>query len=169
MRKFSTLALSLLLATSITSCAKSPISEHVNTQNDTANEVTVAQASAEQEQTKVMALNINLTNNADNDRQIIAAFTPNATITQLHGALKDGNETKLMQVKSVVLPKKVGDKTTTTAFHLVLVGLNKTFQPGESIPVIMIFGDGSWVQANFPIEAPKSTAGTTANSTGDKV
>jgi len=72
---------------------------------------------------------------ADQDSALVGAASPMAKSVEIHEMAMEGNVMKMRAVKRVALPvgKKVEFKPG--AYHIMLIGLSKPLQKGETVPI----------------------------------
>lgn len=87
---------------------------------------------------------IQLANKIDERIKLIAAYSPVAHQTQLQNGKK--NSSKMHQVREVIIPAKDSEEVRPGEFHVMLLGLKQTLHKGDTVPVILIFADGSSLQ-----------------------
>lgn len=91
-----------------------------------------------------------LKNNSPNNYELIAATSPAATKIQFQ-APANNNSTHLLILRDIALPKNSEKDLQLGGLHVILGGLKKSLVPGETIPLTLIFNDGSWVAINATV------------------
>ena len=89
-----------------------------------------------------------LVNHSNRAITVIAAFTPLAQETELHDFADINGQQVMQQVAKIVVKANSEDDLKPGGFHVMLMGLNKPLQNGMSVPITLIFSDGSDLQVN---------------------
>lgn len=84
-----------------------------------------------------------LKNNGINNYELVAATSPVATKIQLQETAKI--------LSHIDIPKNTEKDLQLGGLHVMLLGLKKSLTPGESVPLTLIFNDGSWVSVNATV------------------
>lgn len=92
----------------------------------------------------------NLSNKA---MSIVAAYSPLAEQVQLHQSLpnKQKNMLEMKEVSQIAISAKSHLTMKSEGFHVTLMGLHVALQEGDTVPIILIFNDGSWVKVNATV------------------
>ena len=84
-----------------------------------------------------------LHNGSGQDHALVAARTPAAQVVELHThRMKDGMMS-MRRIDQVDLP--AGEKVSLEpgGLHVMLIGLERKLEPGQEIPLTLVFEDGS--------------------------
>lgn len=92
-----------------------------------------------------------LVNHSNKAITVIAAFTPVAEETELHDFANVNGQQVMQQVAKIVVKADSEDDLKPGGFHVMLMGLNKPLQNGMSVPITLIFSDGSDLQVNATV------------------
>ncbi len=92
-----------------------------------------------------------LKNNGTNNYELVAATSPAATKIQLHEPEIKGTHASIKILRNIDLPKNTEKDLQLGSLHVMLLGLKKSLTPGESVPLTLIFNDGSWTTVNATV------------------
>lgn len=121
---------------------------------------------------KIKAVRINDTLTHDNSTELfmdlqntgmvphtlIAAYSPIAKQTQMHQTIEHGKQASMSKVNSIPVPPHKDEDLHFGGLHLMLMGLEKSIENHESIPITLIFDDGSWLTVDAQVfTAPPTT------------
>jgi len=83
--------------------------------------------------------------NQDRNYSIVAATSPVAKQIQLGKAIGHGAEMKIKAVKDIVVEADDTKTLKANGLHIALIGLKQQLHAGDTVPVTLIFADGSYI------------------------
>jgi copper(I)-binding protein len=84
-----------------------------------------------------------LQNKSTTKHAIVKAASPVSKIVELHTHLMEGGIMKMRQVKQIDVPAQGSTTLKPGGLHVMFLGLKSELKPGQSVPVTLIFEDGS--------------------------
>lgn len=102
-------------------------------------------------QSNSAAISMEVDNNSGAPQVIVAANSPAAQETQLHKTMMEHGEATMRQIKQIVVAPRADKELRANGFHVMLLGLRKTLNPGDKVPVTLIFSDGSSLNINVNV------------------
>lgn len=93
-----------------------------------------------------------LVNKGNQAHTLIAAVSDAAKQTQLHKYVRVNNKEVMHQVDSIVIKKKGEKNLKPGGFHIMLMELKDTAKFGSSIPITLVFKDGSTIRVNAVVD-----------------
>ncbi len=124
--------------------------------------VTISNAKvvAEAVNSNTTAIYMNLDNKGTQLHSIVAATSQVAKIVQLHETYTQTNGHSLMkQVPSISITPHSDRPLEDGTFHIMLIDTKHHLNVGQTVPVTMIFEDGSWISVNARVQqAPLSAS-----------
>ncbi len=103
---------------------------------------------------------MSLDNISNRPISLIAANSPVATQVQLRDSMHSRrSESNAMQqiVRQILIGPKSDENLQADGMHLMLLGLKQTLRTGDTIPVLLIFGDGSSMTVKATVATPPAT------------
>lgn len=103
--------------------------------------------------------------------RLVSASSPVAKSVEIHQMEMHGQTMKMREVDGIDLPAGQTVNLASGGFHIMLVGLNKQLNEGESVPLSLVVqrkGKNETVVVNAPVKAltfaaPKPAAGEHAH------
>jgi copper(I)-binding protein len=95
-----------------------------------------------------------LKNTGDVDRTLLKVDSPIARDVELHQHIDDRGVMKMRTVDAIKIKAKGEFALTPGAYHMMLIGLNRTLNEGERVPLTLRFDDGSSKKVEARIERP---------------
>lgn len=94
-----------------------------------------------------------LQNTGKFDHHLVAAFTPAAKQIQLHVTFMEKGQSefsmmRMRQVHDFVIKAGKSESFKPGAHHIMLMGLTQKLNLGDTVPVTLLFSDGSYEQVN---------------------
>lgn len=74
---------------------------------------------------------------------IVAASSPIASKTQLHTIIYRDNQASMQQVAYIPIPKQGETDLQLGGLHIMLFGLKRQLNTGQTVPITLVFNDGS--------------------------
>ena len=135
--------LSLNIATATPTAAPSHKPNWARTQADMAKELIEKQAIVVSplQQSASTEVYVDLIDHSKHMVEVIAATSPLADRVQLHKFV--GHHGKMVQVPYIKIHADAQDDLKPGGYHIMLIDLEQQLQPGQKIPVTLIFKDGS--------------------------
>ena len=94
---------------------------------------------------------MSLHNGDSRDHALVGAESPVAKVVELHThTMKDGMM-RMRPVDRVDLPAGKKVSLQPGGLHVMLIGLKQKLQPGEEIPITLVFEDGSKAMVSAPV------------------
>ncbi len=90
-------------------------------------------------------------NGGDKDVKLIKAESPAAKSVELHTVIEEGGMKKMRPVPSIAIRAKGEAVLKPGDYHVMLIGLNKPLQEGDSVPLTLRFDDGSSQSLQAPV------------------
>jgi len=84
-----------------------------------------------------------LDNKSNTPVALIAANSMTAHQTLLHKFVKRNGELTMKKVNKIVIRPHSDTELQPGGFHVMLLGLKQALQKGDSVPILLIFEDGS--------------------------
>jgi copper(I)-binding protein len=84
-----------------------------------------------------------LQNNSTTKHAIIKAESPVSNVVELHTHINEGGIMKMRQIKQIDVPAQGTTTLKPGGLHVMFLGLKSDLKPGQSVPVTLIFEDGS--------------------------
>jgi copper(I)-binding protein len=93
-------------------------------------------------------------NHSGKDRTIVSAKADVAGMVQLHETVADGSGATTMKEKKGGFPLSAGKSVTLQpgGDHVMLMGLKKKLQAGDTVTVTLTLDDGSAVKVQAPVK-----------------
>lgn len=97
---------------------------------------------------------MDLDNNGTQLHSVVAATSPFATIIQLHETYTQAHGHSFMkQVPSISITPHSDRPLKDGTFHIMLINTQHHLNAGQTVPVTMIFEDGSWISVDARVQA----------------
>lgn len=85
---------------------------------------------------------------------LMSVSTPVAKESEIHETIQQGPFTTMNEVKTVTIPAKESVGLKPGGLHVMLVGLEKPLEEGQTIPLTLTFEDGTKVKVDAKIKNP---------------
>jgi copper(I)-binding protein len=85
--------------------------------------------------------------------RLLSASSPAARTTELHAHIRDGDVMRMRPVAAIDLPPGQTVTLQPGGLHLMLIGLTRPLQPGQNVPVTLVFERAGTVQVELAIQA----------------
>ena len=92
-----------------------------------------------------------LKNNSEKDHALVNVTSPVADQVQIHVSIEEKGVAKMRRVSEVALGSHKQAALEPGGMHVMLLGLKKGIQLGETIPLTLAFEDGSSQIVDFPV------------------
>ncbi|MBI4742895.1 MAG: copper chaperone PCu(A)C [Betaproteobacteria bacterium] len=86
------------------------------------------------------------------DRKLVKADSPVAKTVELHNHINDNGVMRMRQVKEIEIKAKGQAELKTGSYHVMLIDLKQTLKEGDSVPITLIFDDGSRKKIDVPVK-----------------
>lgn len=90
--------------------------------------------------------------NMGNRVQLTGVTTNIAHEAQLHTLVEEQGLIKMRQVQNFTLPKNGVLTLSPSGDHIMLLGLHKTLNAGDEVPLKLFFSDGSSQEVTIPVK-----------------
>ncbi|MCP5150592.1 MAG: copper chaperone PCu(A)C [Ectothiorhodospiraceae bacterium] len=91
--------------------------------------------------------------------RLLAAAAPVSKRTELHTHVMEGGLAKMRQVDAVEIPAGGAVSFAPGGLHIMLIGLARPLDAGESIPVTLTFERAGRVEVVYPVQAAPMASG----------
>jgi len=88
------------------------------------------------------------------DRQLIRAESPVASFVELHDHINDNGVMKMRKVSSIVVKAGAQTELKPGSLHIMLIDLKDELKEGNSVPITLIFDDGSHLALHAIVRRP---------------
>jgi hypothetical protein len=92
-----------------------------------------------------------LSNDSDSEHDIVGASSPACGTLMLHQSVDQSGTDRMVMVKSVPVSAHGSVSFAPGGYHLMCMSPAPDLKVGASAPVILRFGDGGTISANFPV------------------
>lgn len=92
-----------------------------------------------------------LSNPADADHALVAVESTVAEAAELHRHLHEDGMMKMRRVERIDLPAGDAVALSPGGLHIMLIGLKRQLEPGQSIDLTLFFEDGTRRQLDVPV------------------
>ena len=100
---------------------------------------------------KVSAVFLVLTNAGSQAHALVGAASTVAGSVELHEHVHKDGMMQMRQVARIDVPAKGKAELKPGGYHIMLIGLKGPLTPGGSVPVDLMFADGSRLHADAPV------------------
>lgn len=94
---------------------------------------------------------LKITNHQASTVSLEGASSPAAGVVELHEMITADGMMSMRQVKTIAIAPGATVELRPGGLHLMLIDLNRTLQPGETIEATLRFDDGSTQQVQLPV------------------
>jgi len=94
---------------------------------------------------------------AEADR-LLGAASPAATRVELHTHIRDGDVMRMRPVRDIVVPAGGAVELQPGGMHIMLVGLTRAIEVGQSIPITLRFERAGEVTVELAVQAAGARA-----------
>ncbi|MFN5164870.1 MAG: copper chaperone PCu(A)C [Pseudomonadota bacterium] len=94
--------------------------------------------------------------------RLVGAASPVAGVVEIHEMSMDGNVMRMRAVAGLALPAGRTVELKPGGFHVMLMDLRQPLQPGDTVPVTLLFDSGGKrdsVEVKATVRAAAATAG----------
>ena len=84
------------------------------------------------------------------DRKLVKADSPVAKNVELHNHINENGIMKMRQIQEIDVKANGQAELKPGSYHVMLIGMHKSLQEGESVPITLNFDDGTRLQINAP-------------------
>jgi copper(I)-binding protein len=92
-----------------------------------------------------------LHNGDSRDHALVGAESPVARVVELHTHTMRDGMMQMRPVERIALPAGAATSLQPGGFHVMLIGLQKTLVPDQTVSLSLIFEDGSKAQVSAPV------------------
>ena len=91
-------------------------------------------------------------NNGGAPAELVAASSTACGMLMLHQSVESSGTSRMMDVKSVSVPAGGTVAFAPGGYHLMCMDPSPAMAPGKSVPVMLVFSDGSKASADFAVK-----------------
>ena len=84
--------------------------------------------------------------------ELVAAASAACGMLMMHQSVNSSGTSRMMDVKSVGVPAGGTVAFAPGGYHLMCMDPGAAMTPGKTVPVTLVFSDGSKAHANFPVK-----------------
>jgi len=84
--------------------------------------------------------------------ELVAAESSACGMLMLHRTVSNSGTSRMEDVKSVAIPQGGSVSFAPGGYHLMCMDPGAAMTPGKSVPVTLVFSDGSKIRANFAVK-----------------
>lgn len=95
-----------------------------------------------------------INNNLPKAVTLVSVSTPVAKQSEIHETIQQGPFVTMNEVKKVTIPAKESVGLKPGGLHVMLVGLEKPLEEGQTVPLTLTFQDGMKVKVDAKIKNP---------------
>jgi copper(I)-binding protein len=95
---------------------------------------------------------LTLKNKDSIDHVIVAAESPVAKAVELHTHTNDNGVMRMRKIDSIKVPAGGMTMLKPGGLHIMFIGLNQELKNGDSVPLTLVFADGSRVVLDVPVK-----------------
>ncbi|WP_158174366.1 copper chaperone PCu(A)C [Grimontia hollisae] len=92
-----------------------------------------------------------LSNDSDKKLSLVEASTPVAGKVELHNHVMKDGMMQMRQVKAIDIPANGSTELKPGGLHVMLFNLSMPLKEGETLPLTLLFSDGSEITQEVPI------------------
>ena len=90
-------------------------------------------------------------NSGSADRKLVNAESPAAKTVQLHNHFNENGMMKMRQVESIDVKANAQAELKPGSYHVMMIDLKTELKEGDSVPIILIFDDGTKIAITVPV------------------
>lgn len=90
------------------------------------------------------------------DRRLIRAESPAATIVELHNHINENGVMKMREVASITVKANGQSELKPGGHHIMLIDLKEELKEGGKVPITLRFDDGSSQTVLAPVRKPQA-------------
>ena len=94
---------------------------------------------------------MSLINTSDQTYALVSVETSAARIAELHEHVHEDGMMMMREVAAIEIPAQGRAVLQPGGLHVMLIGLNRDLKPGESLPIVLQFKDGSRKEVQAPV------------------
>ncbi|WP_180682921.1 copper chaperone PCu(A)C [Tepidicella baoligensis] len=91
--------------------------------------------------------------------RLVEASSPVAGVTEIHEMVMEKDVMKMRQIPGLDLPAGQTVELKPGGYHVMLMDLKQPLQPGQSVPITLVFEDANKLRFTQQIEAPVKALG----------
>lgn len=99
-------------------------------------------------------------NDGATNHAVVGAESPASKIVELHTHVEDGGVMKMRRIEKIEVPAQGETLLKPGGLHVMLIDLNEGLKEGTSIPLTLVFEDGSKKEIQAPVRKLKMKMGT---------
>jgi copper(I)-binding protein len=99
----------------------------------------------------VGAAYMELSNRGPDDHALVAVMSSLSKVAELHTHLEEGGMMKMRRLESIALPAGQTVRLQPGGLHVMLIGLQRRVQPGQTVDLTLIYEDGTRTALEAPV------------------
>lgn len=96
---------------------------------------------------------------ASQPARLIGASSPMAGVTEIHEMAMENDVMRMRRVAGVALAAGQTTELKPGGYHVMLMDLKQALQPGQNVPITLVFEDANQLRFTQQIEAPVRALG----------
>lgn|SRR5699024_3476580 len=92
-------------------------------------------------------------NNSNEAVKLVAVETPAYARAMLHRSVEKNGQSSMVHVDSVKIPAGGHITFAPGGYHVMLMQSKQTLEPGDTVPVTLVFADGSHLTTEFQVRS----------------
>ncbi|WP_299002293.1 copper chaperone PCu(A)C [uncultured Shewanella sp.] len=96
--------------------------------------------------------------NSGKAMDLVSVRTDVAKEAQLHRLIEDNGMIKMRQADKFILPSKGKLTLSETGNHIMLIGLNRTLDVGDTVDLVLLFDNGETLPVSLPVKKQQSAS-----------
>jgi copper(I)-binding protein len=97
------------------------------------------------------AVFMTLQNHGEQERKLVKAESPAAKVVELHTVIREGDVMKMRPVPDIPVKSHGETVLKPGSYHVMLIGLVKPLNEGDTVPLTLSFDDGSKQELKPPV------------------
>jgi copper(I)-binding protein len=85
------------------------------------------------------------------EHTVVAAESPVAKAVELHTHTNDNGVMRMRKIDSITVPAGGMTMLKPGGLHIMFIGLNRALNAGDSVPLTLVFADGSRIALDVPV------------------
>jgi periplasmic copper chaperone A len=84
-----------------------------------------------------------LQNRGERNHALVDATSPASEIVELHTHVEEGGMMRMRRIERIDIPAQGEAVLQPGGLHIMLIGLKQPLSPGDTVPITLIYADGS--------------------------
>lgn len=107
----------------------------------------------------VTAAYMTITNDADEEDRLVSVTCSDADEVQIHETTMNGDVMQMRPVVELVIPANSSVELRPGGLHLMLLGIDAVFEPGQSVQLVLDFASGKQLTVNAEVRSQPAGEG----------